>query len=386
MLTKQSPLVDSTTFKPPPCAVQSRSKHASSQSNMSLVESVLRRHQESASSTSPPHEDVTAKDECGSALKLHHSIFEVENTASDVLGKGSYGTVYAGVQRSMTSSLPVAIKTHTDAFLLEREVQLYQYMWRHKKRGLVPQLRIPRLLWEGTTNDGSQRVMVMDRLGTSLDQLFDQQGKLWGHSTVCWIGCEALRLLEGLHTLGVVHRDLKPDNFAIGFDADERHRLYIFDFGLSSQYLDKEGEHRPMRTGLSLIGTQRYASLANHEGKQQSRRDDLESLGYVLWCFSTGTLPWKHAVDDIDDKSERNRIIGEAKRTLDLETIPSPFKELIQYARGLDYDQTPDYIQLFHQFNAHVNTASTLPDWFLTHAPVSVKRQARTRKQTHAQT
>mgnify|MGYP004301908683 CR=1 FL=1 len=56
-------------------------------------------------------------------------------------------------------------------------MQLYRYMWRHKKRGLVPQLRIPRLLWEGTTDDGKQRVVVLDRLGTSLDQLFDATGR-----------------------------------------------------------------------------------------------------------------------------------------------------------------------------------------------------------------
>ena len=369
MLTKQPPLVQPSPFTPATSKAQA------------LVESVL---SQAVAPPSPPPSSALVTVGATQALKLHHSIFEVVDPVHDVLGQGSYGTVYAGVQRSQTADLPVAVKAHDDAFLLDREVQLYRYLWRHKKRGVVPQLRIPRLLWEGTTDDGKQRVVVLDRLGTSLDQLFDAQGKCWGHATVCWVACEALRLLEGLHTLGVVHRDLKPDNFAIGYDADERHRLYTFDFGLSSQYLDKEGQHRPMRTGLTLIGTLRYASLANHDGHQQSRRDDLESLGYVLWCLAAGTLPWKHAVRDVEDRSERNRLIAEAKRALDLNAVPAPFGELIRYARGLAYEAAPDYATWVARFEALAGTAASVPDWLLPHPPVTAGRVARSRKQRPA--
>lgn len=370
-------------------------------------------------------------------LRLHHGIFEVADKATDVLGRGSYGTVYSGVQRSLPTDIPVAVKTHHDAFLLDREVQLYQYLWRHKRAGGAPGLRIPRLLWEGTTDDGSARVVVLDRLGTSLDQLFDRGGQVWGHETVCWVACEALRLLEGLHALGVVHRDLKPDNFAIGHGKADRHRLYTFDFGLSSQYLNKEGAHQPFREGLSLIGTMRYASLNNHAGKQQSRRDDLESLGYVLWCLSVGTLPWKHAGEgdtkggagegageddpkgnatgdrasggaveavrapDAGDtglssgasvgalasahtrrptRKERNAAIATCKAAVDLATVPWPFGEFIQYARELAYDEAPDYAPWIARFEALAGSAARVPDWLLE--TVHAGRRRRTGRRT----
>ena len=139
-----------------------------------------------------------------------------------------------------------------------------------------------------------------------------------------------------------------------------------------------------MRTGLTLIGTLRYASLANHDGHQQSRRDDLESLGYVLWCLAAGTLPWKHAVRDVEDRSERNRLIAEAKRALDLDAVPAPFGELIRYARGLAYEAAPDYATWVARFEALAGTAASVPDWLLPHPPVTAGRVARSRKQRPA--
>ncbi|HIB77696.1 MAG TPA: hypothetical protein EYO58_08825 [Flavobacteriales bacterium] len=289
---------------------------------------------------------TTASDTTTNSVSVHNGVFTIDDTSNQgLLGSGSYGKVYKGVYHQPKTNESVAIKVHYDKFLLEREVKIYNYLWQYIKQNITPSLRIPRLLWNGeiSIQNKTKEALVMEQLGKSFDMIFDASDKKWSESTVCWFAYKSLTLLRDLHTLGLVHRDIKPDNFAIGCTPETQSEVYIFDFGLSSQFIDKEGEHYPIKTGLSLIGTMRYASINNHQGNLQSRRDDLEALFYVLLYFHQGTLSWKHVTKEIEDRVIKNKLILEHKIQLVAEDVPEVLRGFYEHVRGLAYEEKPEY-------------------------------------------
>lgn len=110
--------------------------------------------------------------------------------------------------------------------------------------------------------------------------------------TVVLIGLEMIKLVQFVHSRGVLHRDIKPDNFLIGRNQN-LHRIFMIDFGLAKKYIGKDKQHIAYKDNKDLTGTARYASINTHLGVEQGRRDDLESLMYVLIYFLKGGLPWQ---------------------------------------------------------------------------------------------
>merc|ERR1711967_129117 len=141
------------------------------------------------------------------------------------------------------------------------------------------------------------------------------------------------------HYKSFIHRDIKPDNFLIGLTFGRKSNLiHCIDFGLAKKYRDpKTHQHIPYRENKNLTGTARYASINTHLGIEQSRRDDLESLGYVLMYFLRGSLPWQGM--KAANKKQKYEKIMEKKKSTPLAELcarhPAELKVFLEYARNL---------------------------------------------------
>ena len=159
------------------------------------------------------------------------------------------------------------------------------------------------------------------------------------------IAIQLMKHFQKIHAERIIHRDVKPDNFLIGSQESNRDTVYIIDFGLAKCYMNSAGEHIPYKDGKNLTGTARYASIATHQGKEQSRRDDLECIGHVLLYLLKGSLPWQGLPGR--SKNEKYAAIKKKKIDTPLEDLcrgqPAEFKEFMEYCRSLKFEQEPNY-------------------------------------------
>lgn len=159
---------------------------------------------------------------------------------------------------------------------------------------------------------------------------------------------QALHRIEYLHSRSFIHRDIKPENFLIG-TSKKSHIIHLIDFGLGKMYRNiKTGEHIPMSEGRSLTGTARYASINTHMGYEQSRRDDLLSIGYVLIYMLKGTLPWVGI--SAKTKKDKYDLIKEKKMETSAEELcgeENPaFIKYFNYCSNLKFEEKPNYSYL----------------------------------------
>lgn len=154
-----------------------------------------------------------------------------------------------------------------------------------------------------------------------------------------------LARVEAIHKCSLIHRDVKPDNFLIGL-GNKSSLIYIIDFGLAKRYINpKTNKHIPYKSDKVLTGTARYASLNTHMGIEQSRRDDIEAIGYVLLYFINGSLPWQGLVTK--DKDDKYKKIMQCKMYTSIDNlckgVPNELLILLKYARALKFEEDPDY-------------------------------------------
>lgn len=281
---------------------------------------------------------------------------------AEPLGKGGFAFVFAGWDNLMNENVAIKVE-NKDRKNASRSIK--------KEYRLLVKLcnfncPVPKAIWCGRCED--RRVMVMSRQGESLSDFFKLCGKIFSLQTTLSITVELITILESLHEAGVLHRDIKLQNFLTGFKKSDE--FYVCDFGLSDFYVDPENNsHIPLTKGHSRYGTVRYASLNNHRGIEQSRRDDLESLGFVLIYAAKGSVPWQTIRND--DRRKKWSQVYEMKRRITLaelcEGLPDCFRIYMEYVRSLEFDGKPEYDYLRNLFQeeyvAQNFTRPTKYDW-----------------------
>ena len=279
------------------------------------------------------------------------------------IGKGSFGLVYMGQIINSDNYVAVKFESKNQAEkILERESYLLYYL-----KGFG----IPEVITYG--HNSKYNILVQTLLGISINDIFHSNNKKICMKDCCMIGIQMLDRLEYIHSKYIIHRDIKPDNFLVG--NPDTSLIYLIDFGLSKKYMSsRTGRHVKFAINKKWSGTSRFASANSLRGVIQSRRDDLESLCYILLFIMKGNLPW----DNVFGYSENDDIllIYKIKKFMKPEllflNLPKETAEFFRYCKGLDFEQKPDYNYLRSLLLKILNTQKNKNDlnfsWIITYS------------------
>jgi len=253
---------------------------------------------------------------------------------NEKIGQGSFGVVFTGYKDITQRRVAIKVETCTETSVsqLENEYETYKQL---KGFSGFPKI-------EKFGDFEGYKYLVMEHLGVSIEDMHNIRNRHFCIKTVFMLGKRMVDLVELLHSIGKIHRDIKPDNFLVGRDPK---KLFLVDLGMCKGYI-RNGQHLVCSSGKRLTGTPRYASINSHRGLELSRRDDLESIGYVMIYLANGRLPWQGIKMS---KREKCKIIGDMKKNLKIEemtkNLPGSKRivEYFAYVRELEFDSTPDY-------------------------------------------
>ncbi|CAD8106789.1 unnamed protein product [Paramecium sonneborni] len=262
------------------------------------------------------------------------------------LSAGSFGIVFVGLDQNTKQEVAIKVEKeeNEDVRSFEREVQIFKHLGQMEG--------IPKFIWSG--KEHGYNILVMQMLGNDLAYHFKQL-KHFTLKTVLLIAIQLIDVLEQLHFQGVIHRDLKPENIILGQGKDNG-KIYLLDFGISKIYKDFNNKHIPFRENKSFLGTTRYASIAAHLGHELSRKDDLESMMYIILYFIRGQLPWQN-IQNVNE-GQRTKKVGEIKLLLQNEMFrdqPKEFQKIFDYIRKLEFQSQPNYKMIIFELKKEQN-------------------------------
>jgi len=246
------------------------------------------------------------------------------------IGEGAFGKIYES--ENIRTRERIAIKSEpidSEFKMLKHETKIYQY--------LGNQTGFPQVKWFGVQEN--RYFMALTLLGDSLTNIKkraltheeNNDSNPFSLFNIFLLSKKMVQRLEFIHSKGILHRDIKPDNFLLKEDE-----LYLIDFGLCKKWQTNEGSHIKERKERTPLGTANYISINVQEGIEPSRRDDLESVGYIiLFLLLKRELPWS--------SYQNHEEIIENKKNILKQKLPDFLKNYLTYCRSLGFYERPDY-------------------------------------------
>jgi serine/threonine protein kinase len=268
------------------------------------------------------------------------------------IGSGSFGSIFEGINIRTNEKVAIKIELITDELkLLRHESNIY--------RLLSHVDGVPKIKWYG--KDEMYYYMVIDLFGNSLQELLDKSKKLT-FKVVLQIGINILNILMKIHDNGFIHRDIKPENFLLTLSKPTK--VVLIDFGISKPYLINN-QHINFKCKDKFIGTLNFASINTHNFYEQSRRDDLESVAYMLIYFFFGELDWINDKNDneyninsinLNEFGSENEYVRSKKESIVSNSdIPKVILDFYKNVRALEFKERPTYEKYIHNFREELN-------------------------------
>ena len=265
------------------------------------------------------------------------TIFFKKYKPIEQISKGNYSLIYSGINIETNESVAIKLESRNikeENQLLPNEI-FYLYKLRHSP-GIV------RIITTGRTK--KYNILIEPLLGSTLYSLYLDHNKNFTLKDICLISIQCITRLESVHNKGIIHCDIKPENFSIGLK--DKRIIYLIDFGLSKKYRsDRTKRHIQFNITKTMCGTARYASMNALSGLQLSRRDDLESLSYMILYFLLKKLPWQGIT--AKNLEKRYKKIYDKKAELEkwdkFKELPTQIQNFVKYCRSLGFSQDPDY-------------------------------------------
>ena len=252
------------------------------------------------------------------------------------IGFGSFGSIYKALNLKNNELIALKKKKSNNFDInFDFEAQILKYF--HNSIGF-PEFRF-------YTRYHNNLFLGMELLGPNLSFLFKKLNNKFGLKTVLMIADQILLLIERIHKKKILHGDIKPENFIIG-KKSKLNIIHIIDFGLSIGYTDNFSEkHVEITENNPLRGTTRYLSINGHKGLTLSRKDELESIGYLLIYFLKGSLPWQNLTSSTTHS--KIQLIFEKKLNTSIQELcldlPSEFVDYFNAVKSLEFSEKPNY-------------------------------------------
>ena len=256
------------------------------------------------------------------------------------LDQGSFGSVYLG--KNIQNNKFCAIKIERDYDNILKQEAFIQYN--------LKGYGIPEVISFGRV--GNLNILIQTLLGKSIQKIWIENKKKLNLKDVCMLAIQTLDRIELVHSKHYVHRDIKPSNFLVG--NPDTSIIYLIDFGNARKYRSsRTGKHIPSSKKNEVFGTILYTSINSMKGKEQSRKDDLESLGYMYIALLKGELPWSHINNlKIEEMIRKTCQLKESTTLENLcKNVPKEFYDYMKYINKLEFIERPDYQYLRGLFN-----------------------------------